>query len=175
MSSPTSPHSPDFLAPSGHTTGTLSDAALPGAAFDPDEYDVELSQTSLAEADEILKATLDEAMIAVGGNRAFFALVDMKSGELVLRFTAGEGWTGRGSTASRQRAKRANRRFVATRNHASRRGERAPVLDGRCFQRPALHRFLRRREIGNRRARCDVWRRRDWRYQHRIARARFVR
>jgi signal transduction histidine kinase len=73
--------------------GTLSDAALPGAAFHPADFDVELSQTSLAEADELLKSTLDEAMRAVGGNRAFLALVDTLSGELVLRFTAGPGWT----------------------------------------------------------------------------------
>jgi signal transduction histidine kinase len=73
--------------------GTLADAALPGAAFNPDDFDVELSQTSLAEADELLKSTIDEAMSAVGGNRAFLALVDTVSGELVLRFTAGPGWT----------------------------------------------------------------------------------
>lgn len=78
---------------SDQTTGTLTDAALPGAAFAPDRFDVELSQTSLKEADEILKATLEEAMHLVGGNRAFLALVDTSSGELVLRFTAGEGWT----------------------------------------------------------------------------------
>ncbi|MBV9865412.1 MAG: GAF domain-containing protein [Abitibacteriaceae bacterium] len=75
------------------TRGTLVDAVLPGAAFHPDDFDVELSQTSLAEADELLKATLDEAMVAVGGTRAFLALVDTLSGELVLRFTAGDGWT----------------------------------------------------------------------------------
>ncbi len=75
------------------TTGTLTDAALPGASFNSDEFPVELSQTSLAEADEILKATLEEATLAVGGTRAFLALVDMASGELVLRFTTGEGWT----------------------------------------------------------------------------------
>ena len=73
--------------------GTLVNAALPSAAFNPDDFDVELSQTSLAEADELLKSTLDEAMRAVGGNRAFLALVDTLSGELVLRFTAGPGWT----------------------------------------------------------------------------------
>ncbi len=73
--------------------GTLVNAQLPGAAFDADEFDVELSQTSLAEADELLKATLDEAMRAVGGTRAFLALVDMQNGELALRFTAGDGWT----------------------------------------------------------------------------------
>ncbi|RYG66304.1 GAF domain-containing protein, partial [bacterium] len=77
----------------GGATGSLSDAALPGAAFNPDDFDVELSQTSLADADEVLKSTLDEAMSLVGGNRAFLALVDTVSGELVLRFTAGEGWT----------------------------------------------------------------------------------
>jgi signal transduction histidine kinase len=77
----------------GQTKGTLTDASLPGAAFERDEFNVELSQTSLADADEILKSTLEEAMSAVGGNRAFLALVDMTSGELVLRFTAGEGWT----------------------------------------------------------------------------------
>lgn len=75
------------------TSGTLANAALPGAAFHPDDFDVELAQTSLAEADELLKATLDEAMVAVGGTRAFLALVDTLSGELVLRFTAGDGWT----------------------------------------------------------------------------------
>lgn len=73
--------------------GTLSAAALPGAAFHPEEFDVDVSQTSLAEADEVLKATLEEAMQAVGGSRAFLALVDTTSGELALRFTAGEGWT----------------------------------------------------------------------------------
>ena len=78
---------------SAPTTGTLTDAILPGAAFNSDEFPVELSQTSLAEADEILKATLEEATLAVGGTRAFLALVDMASGELVLRFTTGEGWT----------------------------------------------------------------------------------
>ncbi|HEX8550159.1 MAG TPA: GAF domain-containing protein [Abditibacteriaceae bacterium] len=78
---------------SGVAHGTLADAALPSAAFSPDDFDVELSQTSLAEADELLKSTLDEAMNAVGGNRAFLALVDTLSGELVLRFTAGPGWT----------------------------------------------------------------------------------
>ena len=76
-----------------HATGSLADAALPGASFSPDDFDVELSQTSLAEADEILKATLEEAMQVVGGNRAFLALVDMVSGELALRFTAGQDWT----------------------------------------------------------------------------------
>ena len=75
------------------TTGTLTDANLPGASFVSTEFPVELSQTSLAEADEILKATLEEATLAVGGTRAFLALVDMASGELVLRFTTGEGWT----------------------------------------------------------------------------------
>ena len=86
--------SPENLVPSGaHATGSLADAALPGASFTSDDFDVELSQTSLADADEILKATLEEAMQIVGGNRAFLALVDMVSGELALRFTAGEGWT----------------------------------------------------------------------------------
>jgi signal transduction histidine kinase len=73
--------------------GTLANVALPGAAFHRDEFDVELSQTSLAEADELLKATLDEAMRVVGGTRAFLALVDTMSGELALRFTVGDGWT----------------------------------------------------------------------------------
>jgi signal transduction histidine kinase len=73
--------------------GTLADAALPGAAFHPAEFDVEFSQTSLAGADELLKATLEEAMHRVGGRRAFLFLVDTLTGELALRFTAGEGWT----------------------------------------------------------------------------------
>jgi len=77
----------------GIVRGTLADASLPGAAFRPDDFDVDLSQTPLAEADELLKAALDEAMSAVGGTRAFLALVDTLSGELTLRFTAGEGWT----------------------------------------------------------------------------------
>ena len=76
--------------------GTITDTSLPGTAFHPDEFDVEISQTSLAEADELLKATLEEAMVAVGGSRAFVALVDTLSGELVLRFTA--GFTASGST-----------------------------------------------------------------------------
>jgi signal transduction histidine kinase len=73
--------------------GTITDAALPGTAFHPDEFDVDVSQTSLAGADELLKAALDEAMREVGGTRAFLALVDTLSGELALRFTAGDGWT----------------------------------------------------------------------------------
>jgi signal transduction histidine kinase len=73
--------------------GTIADAALPGAAFHPDEFDVDVSQTSLAGADELLKVALDEAMREVGGTRAFLALVDTLSGELALRFTVGEGWT----------------------------------------------------------------------------------
>jgi signal transduction histidine kinase len=73
--------------------GTLADAALPGAAFHPAEYDVEVSQTSLAGADELLKNALEEAMRSVNGTRAFLAIVDTLSGELALRFTAGEGWT----------------------------------------------------------------------------------
>ena len=75
------------------TTGTLTGAILPSASFNSNEFPVELSQTSLAEAGEILKATLEEATLAVGGTRGFLALVDMTSGELVLRFTTGEGWT----------------------------------------------------------------------------------
>ena len=74
-------------------TGTLAHAALPGAAFHPGEFDVEVSQTSLAGADELLKVALEEALRAVGGNRAFLALVDTLSGELAVRFTAGAGWT----------------------------------------------------------------------------------
>ena len=73
--------------------GTLSATALPGAAFHPTEFDIDVSQTSLAEADEVLKATLEEAMHAVHGTRAFLALVDTTLGELALRFTAGEGWS----------------------------------------------------------------------------------
>ena len=83
--------SPDN-APAGFAYGTLANASLPGAAFHPDEFDVEVSQTSLAEADELLKSMIDEAMRAVGGDRAFLALVDTQSGELALRFTAGDGW-----------------------------------------------------------------------------------
>jgi signal transduction histidine kinase len=80
-------------AGAGIAYGTLANASLPGAAFHPHEFHVELSQTSLAEADELLKSTLDESMHAIGGTRAFLALVDTLSGELVLRFTAGDGWT----------------------------------------------------------------------------------
>jgi len=78
---------------SGVAHGTLTNVSLPGTAFHPNEFDVELSQTSLAEADELLKSTLDEAMRDAGGNRAFLALIDTLDGELALRFTAGEGWT----------------------------------------------------------------------------------
>lgn len=74
-------------------SGTLAHAALPGAAFHPAEFDVEVSQTSLAGADELLKVSLEEALRAVGGTRAFLALVDTLSGELAVRFTAGDGWT----------------------------------------------------------------------------------
>jgi signal transduction histidine kinase len=81
------------LPSSAAAIGTIADAALPGTAFHPEEFDVDVSQTSLAEADEVLKATLEEAMRAVGGTRAFLALVDTTSGQLALRFTAGEGWT----------------------------------------------------------------------------------
>ena len=52
-------------------TGTLAHAALPGAAFHPTEFDVAVSQTSLAGADELLKVALEEALKAVGGTRAF--------------------------------------------------------------------------------------------------------
>jgi signal transduction histidine kinase/putative methionine-R-sulfoxide reductase with GAF domain len=66
---------------------------LPGAAFRPGEYEIEATATTLADADELLKATLEEALQAVQGTRAFLAFVDSKAGELVVRFTAGEGWT----------------------------------------------------------------------------------
>ncbi len=71
----------------------LVEGFLPGAAFLAGDFDVELSQTSLAEADELLMSTLDEAMTSIGGTRGFLALIDTTSGELVLRFTTGEGWT----------------------------------------------------------------------------------
>ena len=73
--------------------GSLADGSLSDAAFPASDFDVELSQTSVAEADELLKSTLDEAVAAIGGTRGFLALVDTASGELVLRFTTGEGWT----------------------------------------------------------------------------------
>ncbi len=92
-STPTTFSSSDVASPPVVARGSLADAALPGAAFHPDEFDVEISQTSLAEADELLRATLDEAMRSVGGTRAFLALVDTTSGELSLRFTIGDGWT----------------------------------------------------------------------------------
>lgn len=114
--------------PTGHATGSLADAALPGAAFDPDDFDVELSQTSLAEADELLKATLEEAMHIVGGNRAFLALVDTVSGELALRFTAGEGWT------EDIRRLRVNVQSVPGGGGSSRRGiTRHVVVNGRAY------------------------------------------
>lgn len=73
--------------------GTLAHATLPGAAFQPGEYDIEATATTLADADELLKATLEEALQAVNGTRAFLAFVDSNAGELVVRFTAGDGWT----------------------------------------------------------------------------------
>ncbi len=74
-------------------SGAMTSGSLPGAAFLAGDFDVELSQTSLAEADELLKSTLDEAMSSIGGTRGFLALIDTASGELVLRFTSGDGWT----------------------------------------------------------------------------------
>jgi signal transduction histidine kinase len=74
-------------------TGTLAHAALPGAAFHPGDFDIEVSPTSLAGADELLRGMLEEALREVGGTRAFLALVDTLSGELAVRFAAGEGWT----------------------------------------------------------------------------------
>ncbi len=74
-------------------TGTLAHAALPGAAFHPGEFDIEVSPTSLAGADELLRRMLEEALREVDGTRAFLALVDTLSGELAVRFTAGDGWT----------------------------------------------------------------------------------
>ena len=62
----------DPNAPAPATRGTLAREPLPGAAFSPQDFDVEVTGTALAEADELLKATLDEAMDKVGGNRAFW-------------------------------------------------------------------------------------------------------
>ncbi|MEO6906447.1 MAG: GAF domain-containing protein [Abditibacteriaceae bacterium] len=73
--------------------GTLAHATLPGAAFHPSEYDIEATATTLADADELLRATLEEALQAVNGTRAFLAFVDSNAGELVVRFTAGDGWS----------------------------------------------------------------------------------
>lgn len=116
------------LQVSGQTTGTIADASLPGAAFDSHEFDLELSQTSLKEADELLRSTLEEAMEVVGGNRAFLALVDTSSGELVLRFTAGEGWT------DEIRRLRVNVHSVSGVNSTSRRGiTRHVVINGRAY------------------------------------------
>ena len=116
------------LSVSGETTGTLTDVPLPGAAFDAHEFDLELSQTSLKEADELLRSTLEEAMELVGGNRAFLALVDTTSGELVLRFTAGQGWT------DEIRRLRVNVHSVAGSNATNRRGiTRHVVINGRAY------------------------------------------
>ena len=113
---------------SDQTKGTIADASLPGAAFDSHEFDLELSQTSLKEADELLRSTLEEAMELVGGNRAFLALVDTSSGELVLRFTAGEGWT------DEIRRMRVDIRTVSGANSTSRRGiTRHVVINGRAY------------------------------------------
>jgi len=73
--------------------GTLAHAILPGAAFHPGEYDIEATATTLADVDELLRATLEEALSAVNGTRAFLAFVDSNAGELVVRFTAGDGWS----------------------------------------------------------------------------------
>jgi signal transduction histidine kinase len=125
---PTDEIAPDSAALTGSATGSLADAKLPGAAFDPDDFDVELSQTSLADADEVLKSTLDEAMRLVGGNRAFLALVDTVSGELVLRFTAGEGWT------DDIRRLRVNVQAVSASGGSSRRGiTRHVVVNSRAY------------------------------------------
>jgi signal transduction histidine kinase len=116
------------LLVSGDTTGTISDAGLPGAAFDSDEFDLELSQTTLKDADELLRSTLEEAMHLVGGNRAFLALVDTSSGELVLRFTAGEGWT------DEIRRQRVSVHSASIASGTSRRGiTRHVVINGRAY------------------------------------------
>ncbi|MDW8367761.1 MAG: GAF domain-containing protein [Abditibacteriales bacterium] len=53
---------------------------------------IALPPAVIAEYEEWLQSTLDEALAAVHGRRAFLALVDMDRGMLVVRFTAGDGW-----------------------------------------------------------------------------------
>ena len=53
---------------------------------------IALPPTVIAEYEEWLQSTLDEAVAAIHARRAFLALVDMDRGMLVVRFTAGDGW-----------------------------------------------------------------------------------
>ena len=76
------PETPASIESNQFATGTLAHAALPGAAFHPGEFDIEVSPTSLAGADELLRRMLEEALREVNGTRAFLALVDTLSGEL---------------------------------------------------------------------------------------------
>lgn len=48
------------------------------------------STTNLA---DLLQAVLERGLQAVGANRGFIALVDFDSGQLVIRHTAGQGWS----------------------------------------------------------------------------------
>ncbi|MFN3652828.1 MAG: GAF domain-containing protein [Armatimonadota bacterium] len=48
--------------------------------------------SAVLDLDQLLRAILEEALDAVGGNRGFIGLVDRSRGELELRITAGQGW-----------------------------------------------------------------------------------
>lgn len=40
----------------------------------------------------LFQVILEQSLKAVGGKRGFIALVDLDSGQLIIRHTAGEGW-----------------------------------------------------------------------------------
>src|SRR5688572_29416444 len=48
--------------------------------------------SSILDLDELLHAILEEGVDAVRGTRGFIGLVNRSTGELDLRFTAGQGW-----------------------------------------------------------------------------------
>lgn len=47
---------------------------------------------SILNLDELLRAILEEGLAAVGGTRGFVGLINRRTGELEIRFTAGQGW-----------------------------------------------------------------------------------
>jgi signal transduction histidine kinase len=51
--------------------------------------------SSIMDIDELLKAILEEGLAAVRGTRGFVGLVNRSTGELELRFVAGQGWEDR--------------------------------------------------------------------------------
>ncbi|HID08320.1 MAG TPA: GAF domain-containing protein [Armatimonadetes bacterium] len=48
---------------------------------------------ALPNLDELLRVTLDEGLRAIHGKRGFIAVVNYHTGELIIKWTAGPGWT----------------------------------------------------------------------------------